>query len=187
MALSGDEQAEAYVHSRRYAAVAQAPLEDANGHAWHDSVTGQAMTAADHLEALTGQRVIRSGDSPFEGGGRREMATAQRVTRFGDYDGDDPGQELTDASQRTLAWMRAGLGLPDQAADRQERQDRALDRLVQRPATRYRTYGEQLEQGESTAERAERYRQPVTSGTATAVGWDDGCRLPGELTSLTYG
>jgi hypothetical protein len=97
-----------------------------------------------------------------------------------------PGADLTAGSQRTVEALRGALGLPDAAAARQEKRDRAFERLVQRPPQRYRTFGEQMDHGESTRERAERHRASVTPRTATAVGWDDGCHLPGELTGLSY-
>jgi hypothetical protein len=89
-------------------------------------------------------------------------------------------------SQLDVRALAAAIGLGDHRAAREEARDRAFDRLVQRPPQRYRTYREQMEHGESTRERAERYRVPVTPRTATAVGWGDGCHLPGELTRLSY-
>ena len=86
-----------------------------------------------------------------------------------------------------MAALRGIMGLPDQAAAREERDRRAIDRIVQQPARRYRTLGEAMERGETSRKRAERYRQPVTPATATAVGRDDGCHLPGELTTLSFG
>ena len=110
------------------------------------------------------------------------------MTRFGDYDDpDDPGADLTAGSERYLAAVRGALGLPDHAAEREAKRDTAYLRMVQRPGLRPRTFGQQMEMGESTRERAARLRQPTTPRTAMAVGWDDGCTLPGELVGLTYG
>jgi hypothetical protein len=43
-----------------------------------------------------------------------------------------------------VAALRTGMGLPDQAAAREEKRNRAFDRLVNRPPRRYCTYGEQI-------------------------------------------
>jgi hypothetical protein len=97
------------------------------------------MTLSDHLEALTGQRVART---PFEGLERRELAAPDR-----DYDGVvRPGR-------------RAGPRRPPGGAGGSA--EPAFDRMVQRPAVRYRTYGEAMEHGESRRERAERYKVPA--------------------------
>jgi hypothetical protein len=168
MALSADDLAAAYKSGGVYDVVAAEPLEDAYGHAWRDQ-HGQPMTLSDHVEALTGQRLMHR-DSLFSGLGRRELAAPQRVTRFGDYDDPaDPGYELSEASQLTMAALRDAMGLPDHAAAREQARDAAFDRLVQRPAQRHRTHGEALDYGEGTRERAGRYRMPVTAGSLAQV------------------
>ena len=107
------------------------------------------------------------------------------MTRFGDYDvPDDPGADLTAGSERYMAALRGAMGLPDHGAERQERRDRAFDRLVNRPPMRPRTIGEAMDASETTRERREQYRQPVGTGLVT-TGWDDGLTLPGELTGLS--
>ncbi len=161
-ALSSDDQA-AYVTSGVYGEIATEPFTDARGTTWRDQ-NGQQMTLSDHIEALTGQRVARS---PFEGLGRTELAAPQR-----DFDGGVRG-------------LAAAMGLGDHRAARDEARQRGFDRMVQRPATRYRTIGEAMDHGESTRERAERLRQPMgTTGVVTS-GWDDGLSLPGELTGMS--
>jgi hypothetical protein len=153
-----------------YESIAQAPLKDTHGHTWQDDATGQDMTLSDHVEALTGQR-LRHRDGLFETGDpARSTAAAHRLTRFGHYDDpDDSGQEMTACSERYLAAMRGAMGLPDQAAERQDGRDRAFDRLVQRPPQRYRTISEAMDHGESTRERAARYRQPLGTGVVTTA------------------
>lgn len=188
-ALSSDEQAQ-YRHA--YADIAAQPFADSHGRTWM-SQFGEPMTAADHLEALTGQRLAHRGDPFATGLERRELAAAQRVNRFGDYEGGDPGDELSGASQAAVAALRGALGLPDYEADRQAKREVAYDRLVHRPPQRFRTLGEAMDYGaETTRERAERMKEPVAADFSNGggdgyarIGWDDGCRLPGELTGLT--
>ena len=160
-AMSGDEQAE-YRTSGIYGEIAAKPFKDANGTTWRDQ-NGQPMTATDHFEQATGQRVTRT---PFNGLNRPELSRADT-----DYDG----------GARALA---AQLGLGDHRAAREESRRRAFDHLVQRPPQRFRTYGEQLEHGETTRERSARHRVPYGSGLV-ATGWTDGVTLPGELIGLT--
>jgi hypothetical protein len=159
-AMSADEQVAVYKSSGAYAVIAAEPFTDAHGRTWQDQ-QGQPMTAADHLEALTGVRQSHR-DIPFAGSGleRRELAAPQRVTRFGDYDAGDPGEELSADSSRDLRALAAALGLPDHAAARGEKRNAAWDHLVQRPPQRYRTYGEQMDYGgETTRDRAHRHKR----------------------------
>ncbi len=73
--MSGDEQAE-YRTSGIYGEIAAKPFKDANGTTWRDQ-NGQPMTATDHFEQATGQRVTRT---PFNGLNRPELWAATRTT-----------------------------------------------------------------------------------------------------------
>jgi hypothetical protein len=152
-AMSGDEQAE-YRTAGVLGDIAGQEWRDASGQVSLDQ-HGQAMTLSDHFEALTGQRVARS---PFEGLNRRELSAPQRLAGFGEYgEPGDPGEALTPASARYLGAVKAALGLPDQAAAREQVRHQGIARMVNRPTQRYRTVGEALDYGpETMQERRER-------------------------------
>ena len=142
---------------------------------------GTPMTLAEHLEAATGQRLLR--ESLFEDGRpRREVTAPQREPVFSDD--DDPDAALYGFAPQTrqvaaLAAAQMGIMPPSAARERERYADRR-DAVISQMALHGTRPPHPDYFGESTRERAARLR---TGGMPAEYGDEP---VAGSLPAYTY-
>jgi hypothetical protein len=146
-----------------YRIAAAEPTADARGRVY-ESQHGELMTLAQHMEAATGQRLLRDGDGLFESGRpRREVTVPHREMVVSDPDDPDARpQPFSWGTRETAAAAMAQMGLTPATASRERdryraQRDAAISRLaLSRPARLPHP-----DWGESTRERAARLNSAV--------------------------
>lgn len=115
-AIASGEAVQALQQARVYDRLASQPMVTADGRVAVDQ-HGRAMTAADHIEAASGQRLgegVFYGDQHYGKDGkpyRRELTAPQRSTMFSGGDDDETGSPVPHATA-ALAERIAARHLP---------------------------------------------------------------------------